>query len=785
MATSGTFTGARGGSSTGPYLKLSWSLLSQDVANNKSQIRLTLQLVSDYSISFSSSKSGTLEGNSFTYSGGMSGAGTVTVKTLDLWYTHAADGTLTTTVDGSLALNISWGGSNTGTLTVSGSMNPTTIPRASDFTAFSLSNSVLNKDTAVTVNYTLNRKSTSFSQDMTLKYGSTVIKSWNTTGTGALTQTLSTAEVNSIISAMSTVTSGTLTLTMQTKSGTTNIGSLVSRTTSVSLNAAIAPTASALSVSIYGTGRDKTLAKYVQNITKVTASFTRTAGYGASISSSTIVVKRQSDNGDSQTIASNSGTTANAVKLSGTYSVVATVTDSRGRTATVSTTITVVAYSEPSISKFTTARLTSPSTSVSASITASFSMGTDNPTDVTVVGVNNVGTSQSLYTLNDTTTSPINLSQTYTSQSDASAYTYTLTVTDSFGKKATATAKVTTTFVEMTIAKGNGIGVGKVWEKGVLDVGGDAYVSGKVETNRFITTGGRSVINGGVEIKEADPDNEAMYINWDATNRFFMAPKINDVYEWTKEFWFDYGNTEWGTDTNFYIGGTRLYFTANRASGANIEVSSSTGQIYLHYDASNYLRVQSNQQTMVFGSVAWEFTPGTINQTSGNAVFRSATGYCVVKSDGTSADIYLQANSEVRCVAPGTTATYKPCLASAFTVNSKREVKTNIEVSKDGALEKVLNTKVYDYHLVDELGEYEVVSIDEESPAKGERVKVDSKDPNKVKKRKGLILDEVPEELISGKDDDGIDLYAMNALLWQAVQELTAEVQSLKTKVKR
>jgi hypothetical protein len=481
MATSGSFTGARGGSSTGPYLKLSWSRISTDISGNRSQLRLTLQLISDYNISFSASKSGNLEGNTFTYSGGMSGAGTKTLRTLDLWYNHDTNGNLTTTLSASFNIGIYWGGSYVSSLSVSDSVTVDSIPRASGFTAFSLSNATLNTSTATTINYTLDRKSTSFSQDMTLKYGSTVIASWNTTGTGALTRTFSATEVNKVINAMPNSTSGTLTLVMQTKSGTSNIGGSVSKTVSISLNSAIKPSASGLSVSIYGSGRDKTINKYVQGISKVTASFTRSAGYGASISTNTITVKRQSDGGNSQTISSYSGTTANAVSLSGTYVIEGYVKDSRGRTATVSTTITVDAYAPPSITKFTASR-TSTSTTVSNAITATWSIGASNPTSITVTGKNNAGTTATVYSLTGQTAGSLSTTQSYTGQSDTSSYIYTITVTDSFGNKATATALVGTTFVEMSIARGKGVGVGKVWEQGALDVGGDAYVSGKIVT---------------------------------------------------------------------------------------------------------------------------------------------------------------------------------------------------------------------------------------------------------------------------------------------------------------
>lgn len=494
MATSGTFNGSRGGDGNGPYLKLDWSIIDTDITNNKSKVRLTLKLVSDYYINFSADKPGDVEGSSFTYTSGFTGTGTKTLKTLDKWYTHNSDGTLTTTLSGSFDIKINWSGNYISSLSVSGSATFNTIPRASDFTAFTLSNTVLNKDAATTINYTLGRKTTSFSQYMTLKYGSKVIASWSTSSTGSLTRALSAAEVNAIITAMPNVVSGTLTLTMQTKSGSVNVGSSKSINEGISLNSAIVPTASGLTASIYGTGMDKTLNKYIQNMSKVTASFTSTAGYGATESSNTIIVRRQSDDANSQTIASSNGTTANVLSLSGIYEIIATIKDSRGRTATQTITITVDAYSPPTISVFTPHR-GSPSSDVVADITATWSpLGTSNKADITIVAVDNVGTSVTLYTLNDITTGSFDTTQTYTGQSDASSFTYTMTITDSFGAKASSSVVIGTSFMEFCIAKGLGVGIGKVHQQGSLDVAGSIYLEGSVNvTGDIVLTDGSRI----------------------------------------------------------------------------------------------------------------------------------------------------------------------------------------------------------------------------------------------------------------------------------------------------
>src|SRR5690606_8580827 len=368
--------------------------------------------------------------------------------------------------------------SNLGSVSISQTITLDTIPRASDFTAFSLSNATLNTSTATTINYTLSRKSSSFSQAMTLKYGGTTIASWSTTGSGALTRTLSATEVNKIISAMPTRTSGTLSLTMQTKSGSSNIGSSVTRNITVSLNSAIKPSASGMSVSIYGSGRDKTINKYVQGVTRVTASFTRSAGYGATIASSSIVVRRVSGAANSQTIGSHSGTTSSAVSLSGSYEAIGTVKDSRGRSNTVRATFTVEAYAAPKINTFTANRHATTRTTVTNPINVTWSaLGGSNAANITVVGIRPSASSTTMYTSTGNTTGSLSTTRSYTGQGEAYTYTYTITVTDSFGKKATAVQKVGTSFIELTISKGKGIGVGKVHERGSLDITGPMFIN--------------------------------------------------------------------------------------------------------------------------------------------------------------------------------------------------------------------------------------------------------------------------------------------------------------------
>lgn len=63
------------------------------------------------------------------------------------------------------------------------------------------------------------------------------------------------------------------------------------------------------------------------------------------------------------------------------------------------------------------------------------------------------------------------------------SYDFRLTITDVFGKTATSIVTIGTVKKALTIAEDKGIGVGKVWERGALDVEGDSYFNGSIYFN--------------------------------------------------------------------------------------------------------------------------------------------------------------------------------------------------------------------------------------------------------------------------------------------------------------
>ncbi|MES9681798.1 hypothetical protein ABWK22_02535 [Gottfriedia acidiceleris] len=148
-----------------------------------------------------------------------------------------------------------------------------------------------------------------------------------------------------------------------------------------------------------------------------------------------------------------------------------------------------------------------------------------------------------------------------------------------------------------------------------------------------------------------------------------------------------------------------------------------------------------------------------------NAAVIADDGYALLRASGTY-DVYLQTESEVRCVQPsktGTTASeFRPILASAFTVNSEERAKENIEEYSGRALDLVNhNGTIYEYDLKTELNTH------------------------RQKKKFGFVIGrEVPEEILDYKSE-GVDLYAMNSILWKAVQELSEEVKTLEKKLKK
>lgn len=333
MAASGTIQAAI---RTGYRLQIAWTVGSQSVANNTSSVTAKVQLVStgsSYTINSSASKSGSLTINgtkyTFSFSAALNGNQTKTLFTKTVTVAHASDGSKTCAFAATCGINVTLGGTYYGNVTASGSGTFNTIPRA---TVPTLSASSVNMGASVTIN--MPRASGSFDHTLTYSFG----KASGTIGSGLGTSKAWEVPI-SLASQIPSGTSGTCTITCKTYNGSTLIG-----TKSVSFKAkvpdAIVPTISNVSIVETVSGLAARFGAFVQGKSKVKIGIVAVGAFGSTIKAYKTTVDGKSYSGTAPT----TGTLS-----SGTKAVTITVTDSRGRKATATRTITVIAYSAPTI----------------------------------------------------------------------------------------------------------------------------------------------------------------------------------------------------------------------------------------------------------------------------------------------------------------------------------------------------------------------------------------------------------------------------------------------------
>lgn len=343
MAASGTIQQAI---RTGYRLQIAWSVGSQSVANNTSSVTAKVQLVStgsSYTINSSATKNGSLTINgtkyTFTFTAALSGNQTKTLFTKTVTVAHAANGTKTCSFSATAGINVTLSGTYYGNVTASGSGTFNTIARASTISSVTSSVSV-NGTNAVTVNIT--RAASSFTHTVVFSFGS-----YSKTNTGVGTST-SYAIPTSWLNAIPSATSGTAKVTVTTYSGSTKIGSAVSKNFTLTVPSSVVPTISAVSIAETVSGINAQFGGFVQGKSRAKVSIT-----AAGALSSTVKAYKTTIDGKSYT---GSAPTTGLLNTSGSRTVSITVTDSRGRTASTTRTISVIAYAAPKINTFTAIR---------------------------------------------------------------------------------------------------------------------------------------------------------------------------------------------------------------------------------------------------------------------------------------------------------------------------------------------------------------------------------------------------------------------------------------------
>lgn len=337
MALSGSFTGITNSSLITP--KIVWSGV-HSVSGNYTDVTATL--------SYSRTNSGYTTYGTWSGSITINGTKTSGSKYVEITYnSNTVTLTATTRVyhnsDGTKSITISASGAISGTslqsTTISATVTLTTIPRATTPT-FSSSNVTMGN--SVTIN--LSRASSSFTHSVKWEFGEQSGEMSN-----VATSTTWAVPV-SLASEIPNATSGACTITTKTYSGSTLIGTTTATITLV-VPDSVVPTISNVSITEATAGLAAKFGAFVQNKSTLSVAITASGAHESTISAYQTSIQSVSYKGASFT--------SGVITASGTISVITTVTDSRGRTAQTSKSITVLEYSPPEISAFSAWRITS------------------------------------------------------------------------------------------------------------------------------------------------------------------------------------------------------------------------------------------------------------------------------------------------------------------------------------------------------------------------------------------------------------------------------------------
>lgn len=435
-------------------------------------------------------------GISFSYSNGLSSSGTYTTKT--------GSGSATVKLD--------------------------TIARGSSM-SLNRSSATIGSD-SVTVNIT--RNSSAYKHKVKLILGGTTYLLAENVDT-SYTFTPSMSYCNKI----TTATSGTATIKVETLTGT-NGSWIADATKTITLNV---PSSVVPSVGISVTANNQTSGVNVAGKTTFTVKPTNASGSYSS------TIKSYSITGGHLNSTSSSGATTGTL-TAGDYTFVVKVTDSRGRTAQASQKVTVHAYSSPTISA-RAFRCNSNGTESSSGtyIAVNFSW------EITNLASNNSNAKQ--YFIQYKTSSATSyttsvdwtnlssysgsmtkvLSQTF---STTSSYNIQLKVKDSFGTT-TSTLNVSTISALLNIEKG-GVGVGKIHEKGALDVGGAIHGTDILK----LTANGKSIQLG--------TGGSDVYIQNSSSGKYLQL-KDNGTLSYDGKTIYHEGNTNGPVSGNWFSGG--------------------------------------------------------------------------------------------------------------------------------------------------------------------------------------------------------------------------------------
>lgn len=377
-----------------------------------------------------------------------------------------------------------------GVITVSGNVGLATIQRASSVSA--VSGTI---GSGVTIN--ISRASDSFSHKVRYQWGNTSGDIASNVGT-SVTWTIPLTFANEIPNS----TSGNGTVFVDTYSGSTMIGTK-STILTATVPTSMVPTLSGITLSDSNATAGSLVPgnSFVQIISDIKVAFSGAAGtYGSAITGfrAEIVGKNAST--------TSNGGTLGAMNWTGAATVRAYVTDSRGRQSAASdVTIDVLPYHPPVLS-FDIKRVGASSSTLQVIRRAKIAPLKVNNVQKNILNLtfrvaevgsttytpDNGSANVSLTTQWELVNSEANLAGTYIG---TKSYVVIGTLSDKFST-VEFKAEIATGSVVMSYSR-NGVGIGKIWERGSLDVAGSIYSNNKpIQHHKLTQDDGRAFFHG-------------------------------------------------------------------------------------------------------------------------------------------------------------------------------------------------------------------------------------------------------------------------------------------------
>lgn len=482
MALSGAFTGTTGSQYIFPTIK--WSA-AQSIDGNYSDVTVTLY--------YSRSNSGYT--TSGTWSGGITidGQWTAGSRYIEVSYqsgTLAMSATVRVyhNADGSRNVTISAAGYISGTSLTSTDISQTvtldTIPRA---TTAVVGNLTMGESGTIT----LAPASPSFTHTIRYYFG----EASGVIATKTSSKSVSWTPPKSLAEQIPRATVGIGAIHCTTYNGNAEIGT-ISTPVKITVSDDMIPTISAVTIAEATAGIAAKFGAYVQSKSTLAVSVTAAGAYGSTIAKRKTTIE--------SVTYKDTSFVSEIIAGSGTISIVVTVTDSRGRTAKATKSITVLPYSAPAINTFSAWRITSSGTASDDGERIAVKM----EYAVSSVGGKNDRTYSLKYKKSSdeyftqfssgTAATEYDGTQNFASAPEISAdyaYVVRLEVTDYF-QTVFYEIQIPTAFTPMDFrGTGRGVSFGKVSEKDAFEVAMDAEFTGDVEFSGGVTVNSKTLLD--------------------------------------------------------------------------------------------------------------------------------------------------------------------------------------------------------------------------------------------------------------------------------------------------